>query len=88
MVIVATSLVLGMLGSLGLLDVTNSFLSFLPNDGFVVRFAAMCLSLLPLTAFIATYQRHSRYPFRWWEPISTDSTATATVSAARTAELV
>ena len=27
-------------------------------------------------------------PVRWWEPISTDSTATATVSAARTAELV
>jgi hypothetical protein len=27
----------------------------------------LCLSLLPLFAFISTYQRHSDHPFHWWE---------------------
>jgi cellulose synthase/poly-beta-1,6-N-acetylglucosamine synthase-like glycosyltransferase len=67
MVIVAASVVLGLLGSLGVVHVTNSFLSFLPNDSLAIRVTLLGLSLLPLIAFVSTYQRHSDHPFRWWE---------------------
>lgn len=56
----------GILGALGLVDVTNDFLTFVPY-GPSRRLASLGLSVLPVVIFLGTYQRHSAFPFKWHE---------------------
>lgn len=65
-VIVTGSMAASAAASLGWIDVTSSFLSFLPA-GLPLRFVSFALSALPLATFIYTYQRHAKHPYKWWE---------------------
>lgn len=64
--LVSTLAVVNGLASLGLADVQSSFLDVVPA-GAVTRAVSLGLSLLPLSIFMWTYQRHSAKPFRWYE---------------------
>ena len=64
--LVSFTVVIGVLGAAGVLNVTNNFLLFVPY-GEPRRAASLALSVLPLIIFIGTYQRHSAHPFRWYE---------------------
>jgi len=64
--LVSFTVTVGFLGALGVVDVVNDFLTFVPY-GPPRRFASLALSVLPVMVFMATYQRHSAHPFRWVE---------------------
>lgn len=64
--LVSFTVTMGILAVLGVVTVTNDFLLWLPY-GEPRRLASLLLSVIPLTIFIGTYQRHSAYPFRWYE---------------------
>ena len=64
--LVSFTVVVGVLGAVGVVDVTNDFLLFVPY-GEPRRLASLALSVLPLMIFLGTYQRHSAHPFRWYE---------------------
>ncbi len=66
-VLVTTNLVLGLLGSFGVIEVRSSFLVGVFPDGDLYRLVTLALSVLPLCVFVVSYQRHSRVPFRWFE---------------------
>lgn len=67
MVMIVTGvLVVRVLGALGVVHPTNTFLAWL-GDGFSFRLAIFTLSWLPLWLTIVTYQRYARYPLRTWE---------------------
>ncbi len=64
--IIATSMALSIAASFGLVEVTSTFLSFLP-EGTPLRAVSFCFSIAPLVTFMITYQQHSRHPYKWWE---------------------
>jgi cellulose synthase/poly-beta-1,6-N-acetylglucosamine synthase-like glycosyltransferase len=66
-VLVTVNLLLGVLGTLGVVTVTDSFLSGVVPYGFSYRLVSLALSVLPLTIFMMTYQLHSPSRFRWYE---------------------
>ncbi|WP_244930845.1 glycosyltransferase [Nocardioides sp. W7] len=65
-VLVSYTVVVGLLGTLGLVQVTNDFLLWVPY-GVPRRTVSLLLSVLPVTVFLGTYQRHSAHPFRWYQ---------------------
>lgn len=65
-VLVSATVAIGLAASFGLVDVTNSFLSFVP-PGIPRRAVSLCLSVLPVVIFMWAYQRHAARPFRWFE---------------------
>jgi 1,2-diacylglycerol 3-beta-glucosyltransferase len=65
-VVVTYNLLLTMIGLLGLVAISNNFLSFVP-DGYSRAVVAEIIALFPLVIFMHTYQRHSGRPFRWYE---------------------
>jgi hypothetical protein len=64
--LVSATVAIGALASFGLVSMTNDFLTFVP-DGPLRRAISLLLSVLPVAIFMATYQRHSGRPFRWFE---------------------
>lgn len=62
--LVSFTVVVGLLGTFGVIDVYNGFLTWIP-DGPVQRLFNLFFSLLPLLIFMGTYQRYSAHPFRW-----------------------
>lgn len=64
--LVSYTVAVGVLGATGLVQVTNDFLLWVPY-GAPRRFVSLVLSILPVTVFLGTYQRHSAHPFRWFE---------------------
>ncbi len=65
-ILVSATVALGLLAGFGVVDVSNSFLSAVP-DGSPRRLISLLLSVLPVLIFMWTYQRHSGRPFRWFE---------------------
>ncbi len=65
-VLVSVTVAIGLLASLGLVVVSNGFLSGIP-DGGMHRSVSLLLSALPVVVFMWTYQRHSDRPFLWFE---------------------
>ncbi|QTV80391.1 glycosyltransferase [Microbacterium sp. NIBRBAC000506063] len=64
--LVSATMGVALLGAVGVVDVVNDFLVFVPY-GIPRRLASVALSLLPVVVFMGTYQVNSRHPFRWWE---------------------
>jgi cellulose synthase/poly-beta-1,6-N-acetylglucosamine synthase-like glycosyltransferase len=64
--IVSVNVVLDYLSRLGVVQVVDYSLSFIPY-GLPFRVVALVLAFLPLTTFMITYQRHSSSRLRWWE---------------------
>ncbi|GAA4116337.1 glycosyltransferase family 2 protein [Nocardioides fonticola] len=64
--VVSATVVVGLLGALGVVGVTNDLLLAVPY-GRPRRLASLVLSVLPVVVFLRTYQRHSAHPFRWWQ---------------------
>ncbi|CAB4693480.1 MAG: glycosyltransferase [Actinobacteria bacterium] len=58
------TVVVGLLGVVGLVEVTNDLLLVVPY-GEPRRLASLTMSVLPVVIFLGTYQRHSAHPFRW-----------------------
>ncbi|WP_375479246.1 glycosyltransferase family 2 protein [uncultured Jatrophihabitans sp.] len=65
-VVISLSMTAVLASGLGLVHLTSSFLSFVP-DGLGLRVTSLVLSILPLAIFMLTYQMNSRHPYRWWE---------------------
>ena len=65
--LVTTTLVLDFLGTQGLLSVRSSFLVGVIPPGITYRTVSLLLSILPLAAFMTSYQLHSRNRYRWFE---------------------
>jgi 1,2-diacylglycerol 3-beta-glucosyltransferase len=65
-VLVSLTVAVGLLAAFGVVEVSNGFLSGIP-DGSFRRAVSLMLSVLPVLIFMATYQRHSGRPFRWFE---------------------
>jgi 1,2-diacylglycerol 3-beta-glucosyltransferase len=63
-ILVSYTVAIGVLGMVGVVEVTNDFLLWVPY-GAPRRFASLVLSVLPVVIFLGTYQRHSGHPFRW-----------------------
>lgn len=63
-VLVSFTVVVGALGTVGVVQVRNDFLLWVPY-GVPRRAVSLLLSVLPVTVFLGTYQRHSAHPFRW-----------------------
>jgi hypothetical protein len=63
---VSATVAVGLLASVGLVSVSNDFLTFVP-EGPQRRAVSLLLSVLPVAIFMVTYQRHSGRPFRWFE---------------------
>lgn len=61
--IVSFTVVVGLLGAVGVLDVTNNFLDVVPY-GVPRRLTSLAIAVLPVMIFLWTYQRHSAHPFR------------------------
>jgi 1,2-diacylglycerol 3-beta-glucosyltransferase len=59
-------LVCEVLASFGLMAVDVGFVAVIP-DGDWRRLASLVIAIFPLVAFMSTYQRYSRFPFRWYE---------------------
>jgi cellulose synthase/poly-beta-1,6-N-acetylglucosamine synthase-like glycosyltransferase len=64
-VLVSFQLACTVLAALGIITVTNSFLSALSPEA--QRAAQVALALAPISALLFTYQRYSRARLRWWE---------------------
>ncbi len=64
--IVSINVVLDYLSRLGVVQVVDYSLSFIPY-GLPFRLVALVLAFLPLTTFMITYQLHSSSRLRWWE---------------------
>lgn len=64
--LVSYTIAVGLLGMVGLVQVTNDFLLWVPY-GVPRRLVSLALSVLPVTVFLGTYQRHSAHPFRWYQ---------------------
>lgn len=64
--VVAGTLVLSVMPNGGALHVSDSFFDFVPA-GTAYRSISLFLSALPVTMFLFVYQRHSYYPFRWYQ---------------------
>jgi len=64
--LVSFTVLVGFLGALGIVDVANDFLVDVPY-GPPRRAVSLLLSILPVMIFLGTYQRHSAYPFRWYQ---------------------
>ncbi|MEI5674229.1 MULTISPECIES: glycosyltransferase [unclassified Nocardioides] len=62
--LVSYTVLVGLLGAAGLVQVTNDFLLWVPY-GVPRRLVSLLLSVLPVMVFLGTYQRHSAHPFRW-----------------------
>ena len=65
-VLVSFTVGVGILAAAGVVEVSNGFLSGVP-DGSLRRAVSLLLSVLPVLIFMATYQRHSGRPYRWFE---------------------
>ena len=65
--LVAGTLVLGILGSENVLHVKSTFLVGVIPGGLDYRVVSLLLSTLPLAAFMTSYQLHSRNRYRWYE---------------------
>lgn len=65
--VVAGTLVLGILGAENILQVRSTFLVGVVPAGIPYRVVSLLLSTLPLAAFMTSYQLHSRNRFRWFE---------------------
>jgi hypothetical protein len=63
-VIVCLDLAIGIAGSFGLLHIQNEFMDFLSADQ--QRYVQFLIGVVPVTAFLFTYQRHSDAPLSWW----------------------
>lgn len=63
-ILVSFTVAVGLLGAFGLVTVTNDFLLWVPY-GVPRRLVSLAMSVLPVTIFLGTYQRHSAHPFRW-----------------------
>jgi cellulose synthase/poly-beta-1,6-N-acetylglucosamine synthase-like glycosyltransferase len=64
--LVSATMAISGLAYAGVLDASNSFLAFVPA-GAARRAASLACSIVPVTVFLWTYQRHSHRPFRWFE---------------------
>ncbi|CAN5146789.1 glycosyltransferase family 2 protein [soil metagenome] len=62
--LVSFTLLVSVLGMFGVVEVTNGFLDPVPY-GQPRRAVSLAMSVLPLTMFLGTYQRHGGHPFRW-----------------------
>jgi len=65
--LVTSTVVLGILGSEHVLSVQNSFLVGIVPSGVSYRIVSLLLSTLPLIAFMTSYQLHSPHRFRWFQ---------------------
>lgn len=63
---VAANLVIALAGALGLVTITNDFLSFLPA-GPIRNITMEVIGLSPVVMLLARYQQNSPHPLRWWE---------------------
>ena len=64
---VTSTLVLGVLGDEHVLTVRSTFLVGIVPAGISYRVVSLLLSTLPLAAFMTSYQRHSLHRYRWYE---------------------
>lgn len=64
--LVSFTAVAGILGAVGVLNVSNGFLDVMPY-GLPRRLTSLGVAVLPVTIFLLTYQRHSAHPFRWYQ---------------------
>ena len=65
--LVTTTLVLDVLGSYHVLGVRSTFLVGILPSGITYRSVSLLLSILPLAAFMTSYQLHAQHRYRWWE---------------------
>lgn len=65
--VVSSTLVLGILGDENVLHIQSSFLIGIVPVGISYRTVSLLLSILPLAAFMTSYQLHSPRRYRWFE---------------------
>jgi cellulose synthase/poly-beta-1,6-N-acetylglucosamine synthase-like glycosyltransferase len=65
-VLIAFNLVVGLLGTFGLITTQNNFLAQIPF-GFWYTLINYVLLLGPISIFAYVYQKHSDNPLKWWE---------------------
>ena len=64
--LVSVTMAANLLAFGGLIHVTDGFFDFVPA-GPIYRGLSLLMSVLPITAFMWTYQRHSQHAYRWYE---------------------
>ena len=65
-VLVSGTMLLNLLAIAGVIQISDRFLDFVP-PGLAYRSCSLVLSVLPVVAFMWTYQRHSEHAYRWYE---------------------
>jgi len=65
-VLVSGTMLAGLLAAIGVLQVSDHFFDFV-SQGLLYRGLSLLLSVLPVVAFMWTYQRHSQHAYRWYE---------------------
>lgn len=65
-VLISGTMLMNILASFGVVQVSDQFFDFIPA-GLTYRSCSLVLSVLPVVAFMWTYQRHSQHAYRWYE---------------------